>query len=169
MKLTCAERGYQWNYGMLGQRLFEASEYFAGLLRKGLKFTDGHEPKIRFKNITRVMHVDTVVYDARSKKVHAVCEVKTSTDPKRRDFQLHGVGPEVIASAQHLGIPTFLAVVRLKDRPPESIHVEEGLEEYFQHLLRNPNEYALEFYAETEFELRGTRAVIKRQVKGASV
>ena len=108
--------------------------------------------------------MDIVVYDPKSKHVHAICEVKSTAVLQEKEFQLNGVGPVILASAYHPGIPTFLVVVRLKNKPPESIHTKVGLGQYDKYLRENPSEYYIEFYAETEFELRGIkddRVVIK--------
>lgn len=164
--LTPEERKYQWNYGKVGQFLFEASDQFKALLDKTLKFTDGHKPKIEFSNLTRVRHVDTVVYVSKSKAIRTIIEVKTTTNARRHDFTCHGVCGEVLASARDAGIPTYLAVVRLKTKPPDSIITPKGCIEY-TNLLRENGEYSIELYTQDDFELPGKRFVVTQLKRSA--
>ena len=63
------DKKYWWEYGKVGQELFEASEHMSTLLREGCRATDGHKPRIKFSNLEPVRHLDTVVYETKSRRV----------------------------------------------------------------------------------------------------
>lgn len=153
---------YRWQYGQLGQELFEASEHIKKLLRKGLRFTDGHKPRMKFANLRQVLHLDTIIYEAKSKNICAICEVKATVNETKRDFKANGACGFVLQNARKAGIPIFLAVVRLKKYPPASIKAPAGLTKCRERLLKKPKEYRIEFYEYGQFELRSNRFVILR-------
>jgi hypothetical protein len=156
-----AEGKYIWNYGKLGQILFEKSDHIAKLRPKGCRLTDGHEPRIKFSNLKPVAHLDTIIYEPRSKKIRAICEVKATVNKLKREFDANGVCGFVFQKALKVGIPVFLAIVRFKALPPESIITDAGYDEHLEYLRSNPDQYQIEFYAQNQFELVDNRFVIR--------
>lgn len=97
--------------------------------------------------------------------IRGICEVKTTTNLGRTEFEANGDCATVLARARQARIPLYLAIVRLISTPPQSIltRTEEratGLRDYFEYLRQHPSEYRIEFYQEDEFELRTDRFVI---------
>jgi hypothetical protein len=159
-RMLMEDLDYRWQYGQLGQELFEASEHLKKLLVKGLRATDGHKPRMKFSNLRQVLHLDTIVYEVKSKRICAICEVKATTNQTRMGFKANGACGIVLRNAMKRGIPIFLAVVRLNEYPPVSIKTRTGLTKCRERLLKKPNEYRIEFYDQGQFELRDNRFVI---------
>jgi hypothetical protein len=121
------EKKHRWLYGQIGQALFDASNHVKKLLGQGCKFTDGHEPRIKFSNLKPmmhphkrkpVMHLDTIIYETRSKRICSITEVKTTSNRFKMDFKSNGVCTPMLQQARAAGIPIFLAVVRVRQVPP---------------------------------------------------
>jgi hypothetical protein len=99
------------------------------------------------------MHLDWLAVDSNS-NIRLICEVKT-TVTRRNAFGLNGVSPDVLNRAQARAIPLHLAVVRLKQKPPESISTVDGARAYEAWLRDHPNEFSVEIYDESQFTIRG--------------
>ena len=81
---------YRWCFGKIGERLVQKSDFVTSLLKKGYEVIDGHEPELKFANLLTVRHLDIVVLETKTKTIKAICEVKTTRDPKRTEFGSHG-------------------------------------------------------------------------------
>ncbi len=131
------------------------------LVAKGCEVIDGHQPAIHFANLESVQHLDWIVYESKTARIRAICEVKTTTNWNLRDFEAHGDCVKLMLQARDVGIPIFLAVVRLKNEAPKSIVGK--LRDYAIYLLNTLDEYRIEFYEDGNFEIRGNRFFVVSQ------
>jgi hypothetical protein len=150
--------------GKLGERLFLKSEHMRKIV-PGCKVIDGHAPAVQFSNLENVKHQDWIIYEPQSMTIRGICEVKTTTNLRRTEFEANGDCATVLARARQVRIRLYLAIVRLISVPPQSIltRTEEratGLRDYFEYLPQHPSEYRIELYQDGEFELRTDRFVI---------
>ena len=145
---------YWWNYGEIGQKLVENSEYILSLLKKNYKIMDGHKiVKNRFSNLPEFRHLDIVIYDSKKKLVKGICEVKTTKNKFKNEFESNGACARVMEEAKRNGIPLFFAVVRLNDLLPTKIITDKGLAETLEKLKKDSSFYKIEFYTKDKFKL----------------
>ena len=109
-------------------------------LPTGVRIIDGHEPfsSVNLRPIVGVMkdgtekeilpcHLDLVGVKARN-EVTFICEVKTTVN-NGRIFKANGYCMDFMKKAKELGIPTYLAVVRLSRDIDKNIMVESCAEQ----------------------------------------
>jgi hypothetical protein len=146
--------------GKIGEMLVYKSIDFRKQIQKGWEVVKGHEPKITFSNLSDVLHLDFIAYDRTSNQIRAIYEVKSTTYAQSREFITNGQCAAVLVRAQAARIPIFLAVVRLRNRLPESVCTADAARRYEEFLRQNPNEYSITFYDESEFIIRGAHVVL---------
>ncbi|MBI4895645.1 MAG: hypothetical protein HY831_04085 [Candidatus Aenigmarchaeota archaeon] len=147
---------YWWNYGEIGQNLVENSVHIKSLLKIGYKIMDGHNfVEKRFFNLKVLEHLDIVIYDSSHNLVKAICEVKTTKNKNKKEFEANGSCEYIMKLAKKNKISLFFAVVRLADLLPLDIISRKGFDKTLEKLKNDNSFYKIEFYKEGEFELSG--------------
>ncbi len=166
---TALDGAYWWYYGELGQRIVEIKKF--DKISKDLKLVDGHEPH-EFSNLpslgsSKPQHLDIIGVDKQSNEVKFICEVKTTKNQTKKEFDSNGICQVFMKLAQKNKIPLYFAVVRLDRLVDRNIVFEdEGSisldEEIFEREVRYFQETAkVEFYKENEFSMVDNKFVIK--------
>lgn len=173
-KRSSLDAAYWWYYGELGQKIVELTRFKS--FPKGLKIVDGHNLRTYSNLINEedyfydrfAYHLDIIVWNPKTKEIKSVCEVKTTINKTKKEFEAHGRCQYFMKLAQKNKIPIHFAVVRLDRLISKDIVLEKDGKILLNKIIFNEElkfflkTAKVEFYGENEFLMENNKFIIKK-------